>query len=199
MTEFYNRYISNKEYNSEILFINTNKTILEKKLYYINFAKTCINGLYEDKNDYLNSLYWKYKDNQEHLLLNSNGFINNLQFSRQYFSYIRVIRDIQNPQLEGKILIFKYGSSIFNILMTYFNISGNVGFGSLGSFSNIFYLKNVLRKPYNDFSNSKFLPIEMIETNLDLNIESELKFKKIDIVSLVRKEKIENINQLRLL
>lgn len=194
MIDVYNRYIGNKEYDSQILFINTNKSILEKKLYYINFAKICTNGFYEDKNEYLNSLYWKYKDDKNKLLLNSDGFINDLQFSRQYFSFIRVIRDYQNPQLEGKVLLFKYSHSIFNILMTYLSQNGR--------FNNVFYLKNVLIPNFyyrfNDFSNSKFLPEQLTEVNLDINIESELKFRKIDIISLVRKEKIENINKLKL-
>lgn len=41
---------------------------------------------------------------------------NAIQYSKKYFSYVLVMEDVQQPELEGKIMIFSYGKQIKDII-----------------------------------------------------------------------------------
>ena len=64
MTPIYNLYlkpIRNKQYVSEIVFINTDKSIVNHKLFYVAFEDSLNknSGLFYDNNNYLKNLFTK--------------------------------------------------------------------------------------------------------------------------------------------
>ncbi len=119
MTPIYNQYLRpniSEEYVSEIAFINTNNPILSYKLFYVDFNKN-INkksGFFIDNNDYLRKIYIEItKDTNESresiILRSSNNILTNIQPASKNFSYVKIINDIKNPQLNDQIMIFSFG------------------------------------------------------------------------------------------
>lgn len=188
MTPIYNQYIKpnrNNDYVSEIAVVNTNTTIIKNDLFYLKFNDNSkfSDGYYLDNNKYLMNLYINKLINKR---INSD-IISNIDKYAKYYCYIKVLRDYKNPQLEGKIMLFSFGEKIFNIFQnnnlifdkTFKIICQNTfGFGYL-SYEKCFFTDNY---------------INIVDNNLDIN--SELNFKKFDLLSIERKEKLKYIQEI---
>ena len=193
--EYYQRYIKppfNGTYQSEIAFVNNDLFVQKREIFYVEFAKGCKNGFFIDNNNYLKSIYRlvKYKNlnEQKEFLKLSNGYIYNMQPLTKYFSYIKVIKDNQNPQLEGNIMLFQFGSRIFDSIKNYL-------VDNKGIFNNIFKINVCLtNSQFPNYESCQFIDNEyFIEDNtLDY---SQLKYNKINIKQIERKEKMEKIQK----
>lgn len=200
----YNGYIQPQPgYRSEIAFINTSPAIITRRVFYVEFAKEKgqKDGFYLDNKYYLDSLYKKvrwgsrsgnrfapnseFEDDDVKYLRESKDYIRRVDTQVQYYSYIKVIKDIQNPQLEGQIMLLKYGRKIHDHISAY--IVDKKGF-------NHTYEINVkLTSGFPNYDNSRFTDTEMVLVDNKLNLDTEVKFKTINILSIERKEKLQKI------
>jgi hypothetical protein len=191
--EQYNRYIKpSPNYISEIVIINAQPSIIDVKLFWVQFAKDKINfkdNFFLDNKEYLSKIFKKVRftsNLESDYLKESKGYIKSIQPSTQYYSYIKVIKDIQNPQLEGQIMLFKYGKRIKDIVDN--QIIANK------RFENILKINVTLASGFHNYDRCYFTDTEMIINDNTLNLESEIKFKTIDIISVERKEKLQRLN-----
>jgi len=193
MIEIYNKYISLVKYNSDIIFINSKTTILEKQLYCVKYGDKNISNYYLDSNKYLRNLYWGYKNDKKSILSETDGVIKDVQPLKKNYSYIRIIKDSQHPELEGEIMIYQYGYRILSIIKEYLDNKRGDGI------EHLFNLKSYLIDGYLKYPNydkSKFYKTKASETDILLDIESEIKIKTIELpIKLSRKEKLKMINK----
>ena len=194
MTPIYNKYLNpnlKETYVSEIVFIKDSQfPIATYKIFYVKFVEhlSTKTGYYTDNNNYLNKLYWDHRnsedDTNQFLLNRSSNLITGIQPSTTYYSYVKVIKDKKNPQLEGQIMIFKFGEKIHQKIVSAKNIN------------NIFKLKIVVDSTYGyhsyDESNFTNTELNIIVENLD--ITSEIFFKQINIKAIEREEKLKNLH-----
>lgn len=196
MTPIYNQYLKatkDEKYSSEILFINTNKPVVEFRTFYVEFEKSLNkkSGFYLDNNDYLKNLYYKIRqydtslDNETLHLKYSNNLITNVSSSLGYYSYIKVITDTKNPQLEGQIMILKYGRKISYKIAEYIN--------SEKYYHNTFKINIELVSVYPNYDGSYFTNKELEISDDNLDIESEIFFKQINIKAIEREEKLKHL------
>ena len=181
MTPMYNQYArldyKGNPYESEIVFINTKNTIATHTVFYVEFVtptEIYKNGFYKDSNNFLKSIS---TGNHKHIK------IDKVQFNIQHFSYIKVIKDRQNPQLEGQIMIFKFGRKIYEALL------GKV-------LDEVFRLSIKSTSGFPNYDHSHFTgrPLSKIEIiDLSLDIDSEISFKTFNIIAIEREEKLKNI------
>jgi len=212
MTERYNPYIkptNSVPYVSEFAFVNTTTPILFKDLFYVDFKKGGHTGFYNDNNNYLKKLFWDVRrstpkplylgslnnpESIEQVYLNkTQDFIRNVQPSKHYYSYVKILEDKQNPQLEGKIMIMKFGTKIKDIIQEYF---ANFSFSTPFDFKNTFKIIVSLKMGFHNYEKCYFTDtnINVIDNNLDLN--QEIKFLTITLLSIQRKEKLEQLAKL---
>jgi hypothetical protein len=195
MTPIYNQYLRpniSEEYVSEIAFINTNNPILSYKLFYVDFNKN-INkksGFFIDNNDYLRKIYIEItKDTNESresiILRSSNNILTNIQPASKNFSYVKIINDIKNPQLNDQIMIFSFGQRIFNVITEYLR--------NEKYFNNTFKIKIQYRQGFLNYDNSFFTKNELTLTNLDLDLKNEIFFKQINVKQIEREEKLKKL------
>lgn len=206
MTESYNKYISphltpfpkklDTRYDSKIAFVTTPYgAVVYKKLFYVEFGSRNSNeknNYFYDKNNYLIGLIKsvKFSNNFTTYLEKSNNYISSIQATPHYYSYVKIIEDKQNPQLVGNVMIFKFGRQIKEIV-------SNSSYSSKNPFFNVFNIKVRLRNGFPTYEYSHFINEEMIISDVNLNLESELSFKTIDVISFERKEKLQKINKLQ--
>lgn len=200
MTPIYNQYIKpnlEESYRSEIAFINSKTSIVCKNLFYVNFTNNLIknNGFYLDNNDLFKKLYSVVRNvsdlNDEQLHLKySNNLITRIQPVINYYSYIKVIKDKQNPELEGKIMIFKFGRKVSEIIAKYLyeNKDFSNTFQLIVSLDNGYAKYHVYDKSHFNFINET---INITDNTLDIN--SEISFKQINLKTIEREEKLKNI------
>ena len=190
--EFYNRYIKPElGYTSEIAFVNT--SVVSKRLFYVTFLneKKHKSGNFLDNNNYLHNLYLsvrqyqKFSDASRLFLERSNNLITKVETVIRYYSYIKVLDDKQNPQLENQIMILQFGNSIkdklkdFAYKTPFFDKTFKMIVGLVGTYPN--------------YDKCYFTDKNMIITDNNLNLESELHFKTLNIKALERKEKLQQI------
>jgi len=195
MNYYYIKLPSGQEtYTSEIAFINTPETFIAKEVWWITFAKgPKKNGYYLDYNGYLRKLYWEARQNKNEknfILKSTNGLISDCQHSIRYYSYIKVIKDVQNPQYEGQIMIFTFGQFINNKIKDYV-LSNNVK-----SIDNVFKLTVVNTQGFPNYDRSIFTDKEISLFDQNLNINNDIKFRPFLTPQLERKEKLKIINSI---
>lgn len=198
--EYYNLYINkNKNYVSEIAFVNANPAIISRALYYVEFVKGGKTGRYLDNNDYLKKLYWDIRktlgsftlpeDIEQEYLKRTSGFIRNIQPSVSFFSYIKILEDKQNPQLEGQIMLFKYGRKIKFIMEEYL-------VNNTQNFDKTFEIVVRLSSGFPNYDKCHFTDKDINIFDKTLNLDSDISFKMINILSIQRKEKLRKIQNL---
>lgn len=187
MTILYNQYLRpahpKAEYTAKIAFIQTTKGIIAKRLFYVKFVDESKNGLYYDNNNYLHNLL----GSTSLIFEKSHNMIKDILPSINYFSYIKVIEDKQNPQLEGSIMIFKFGHIINRI------------FGTCNQneiYKNVFHVSMKLSGGYPNYDSSCFTDEDMTISDNTLDLESEIFYKTINIIAEERKEKLKKIKRL---
>jgi hypothetical protein len=181
MIPIYNQYIKPTPYTnyiSEIAIINTKNTIIKKDIFYIEGVddSPIKSGFYSDNNDYLLNLYF----NSQYAV--NNNILKSINYTKKYFTYIKVIEDLNNPQLNGQVMIFSFGRTLFNV----FSSHGNI-------FNKTFRIKVNIKNGFPDYSNCDFTNKNVNIFDNNLNLDSEIFYKKINIESIIRKEKLEKI------
>jgi hypothetical protein len=179
-----------KPYISEIAFINTLIPIISKKIFYIKYYDSKKNDYYQDYNNYLSNVYFSRLKNDNKF---PNNEINEISYCNFNYSYVKIIKDIQNPQLEGETMLFKFGNRIKNKINEYF-IKNNSQF-----FSNIFEINVTYTNIYLNFDNCHFLEEKIVLTDNSLDLNNEIKIKFFMNKKVERNEKIKKINNFNLL
>jgi len=168
--EIYNKYIKHP-HKSKIAFIKTLSGVISKTIFYVEF-KDLKTGMYLDKGNRLNELY-KFKH-----FVESEGDITKIQRFYKYYTFIKVIKDDNNPGIEGETMIFYFGRQILLNIRKY----------PLKYTENIFNLKSNLLQRFPDFSESKFSSKKMVLKDNSLNIESFVNIPVLDLEAIERKK-----------
>jgi hypothetical protein len=215
MKDFYNSYFSN-DCISEISIVNNGKTIISRELFYVEFSDfakntlNCKNGFFVDNNNYLENIYNKTirSSNKEKIFLdNSDNNIVNIQYTKNYYCYIKVLNDYINPQLNGKLLIFKFGFSILQKFLEYYNNITNItNINVTDLYFKHSFIISKLPTPQNSLptpQNSQYKIIKCDFTNNEINLYDEklnldnvISFPKININSLMRRYKLSHLKEI---
>lgn len=137
-----------------------------------------------------------YKSGVENMkqffLQKTDGVIKEIQFNKQIHSYIQIIDDPQNPQLNGQYMIFKFGLKIYgkikdrNLTDCYLNT-----FGLKISIVNVFS-----GQKFPNYESSHFLEKHYIQPNPVLPpLNSFVHFPNFNLIAIKRKEKLEKIQK----
>ena len=182
--ELYKQHIINpdKNYVSEIAFINAKPAVIFRNLYYVEFSKFGKTGFYLDNNDYLKKLSYLIRNNKRmgkpkpvglnddeiEYLNNTSGFIKSAHINTKYFAYVKILEDKQNPQLEGRIMIMKFGRRIKDTIQDYFTN------GSSRNFDKTFKFIVSLSSGIPNYDECHFTDkdINIFDPTLNLNSES---------------------------
>jgi hypothetical protein len=188
MIDRYNQYFggSKDDYSSIISFVNANIPIVEKSLFFIRFKD---NSKYKD-NFYLENEELKkiYSDKRKTGKI-SDDRIREIMYGKRYFSYVKIIEDTYNTQLEGQVMLLMYGGQIKKIIIDYLN--------SNTSFKNTF--RFIIKKigGYPSFDECFFTAEELEITDFTLDINSELNYKNYSPLNVERQEKLEKLSQIK--
>jgi len=88
---------------------------LEKVTHYVNIRQLPeLKGYYDSPKNFgdkcaLTDTYYALVNSKNALLMEKAKMLN---YSKKYFSYVLVIKDEQQPECEGKIMVFQYGAQI---------------------------------------------------------------------------------------
>lgn len=200
--ELYNQYlIPGKFKTSEIAFVNCNQPILRKSLFYVQFndGKSGFsnhnNGFFNDSNgdlkkltsDFLRQSTIQPIEKEDFFLSSTENIIRNIQPATYYYSYIKVIDDKLNPQLNDKLLLFKYGTQISNIITNYLSKSKD------SELKTSFILNLELKQGFPSYDKSYFTTRYCNIHNHNLDINSEIHFNNFNLNRYIRSEKLKNI------
>ena len=191
MTELYNKYcneISNDEcYISEIAFVNTNDTFIANNCAFIEYVENnkSKQGIFKTTDELVN-IYINYRKNSNY----KHKIIKKIKIVEHYHSYIKIIKDKKNPQLEGKIMRFKFGRKMCNIIYNYL-IDNNYS-----SLNNTFIVSNYKKNMFIVIDNCHFTNIKYKIEDYNLDIRNEIITKKINILNIERKEKLYKLDKL---
>lgn len=200
MTPIYNQYIIKNrndkgilmDYKSEIAFIDKNKPFISSVLYYVTFCgelkdKT---GFYLDNNNYLQKLlnFKLLKDIS--FLEQTSGIIEDIKKVNRHHSYIKVIKDNQNPQLEGQIMLFYFSRIIFDKIAHFILENSKIDKTFIIDVESLSFGSQL----YPSYQNSHFTDNEAESIYLNMDIESELIYKTINVSSIIRKKKLDKMN-----
>ena len=128
---FYNRYITKnvvKTYHSKIFFLSLNRDFPDltstsnvrrsystKKynLLYVIFDNpfTHLNGYYNITDFYIQHIKGKNEKSK---------YINSISDAPRYFTNIKIIKDYENPQLNGKVMLFKMSLKMYKDVVNNF-------------------------------------------------------------------------------
>lgn len=94
------------------------ESAIVRNMHYVKLANpnyTSLNGYYDSAKSFgektcpLTSLYWDLRNSKSVLDNDKAGLI---PYTTRFYSYIQIMEDEQHPELEGKIMIFPYGTKI---------------------------------------------------------------------------------------
>lgn len=189
-SNIYNSYITHSNlssgtnyYESDICFVQINRNgdnIQERLFCYVDFIEdySKYTGYYEIRNKRY------FIEREKYLSLNKN-LIRDYSAIRSYLTFIKVINDRQNPELNGQILLFKFGKFIKDKL-TDDNITYN----------NIFRLKVGKVNQFLDYSPSYFIDKKYSVNHYTLSLDHKLRKSIIDLDNLNRNFKLMKIKRL---
>ena len=189
--EIYNTYIKvpiGGLYESEFCFVESfddfNKNFLSRDEHWVVFKDE-----YKKETGYyqldfgVNHFFGKVKDD---FLQRYEDKISDISSARRYYAYIKIINDNHNPQLNGQIMLFKYGRRIHE------TISGNPH----TTFSKSFLLRVILTQGFPNYDSSKFSDKNYYIRDINLNIRNIPSLKRLDIVrDIERKFKLNKITK----
>ncbi len=191
MTEIYNNYIRNtSEYEtfvSEVSFINTHNTLISNYIAWVEYIEDnkWKKGIFKMTEE-LKEIYLKYRTDTKYI----NKRIKAITISQTNHSYIKVIKDERNPQLEGKTMIFKFGNNTAKIISKYMKDN------KLNSIDNTFMIIVSLDIGYPNYNNCHFTSNKNKIEDYNLDIGNEIKFKNLKLSNIERKEKLNKLNEL---
>lgn len=104
----------------------------------------------------INELSWKLKKSANPV---EQALAKNVYYYVSYYSYVQILDDKVHPELNGQIMVFRYGQQIYKIIEEEINDNG----GSIGCIINPetasdFLLKIQESGDYNTYTSSKFVP-----------------------------------------
>lgn len=182
MTEYYNSYFNkisdDENYMAVVAFVNTNNTCVKRDVAYIEYIEDnkWKKGIFKMTDD-LKKIYFNYKNTNIFL----NKRIKNIQHAAQNHSYIKILRDDKNPQLEGKIMIFKYGLKISSIITDY--ITKN----QLNSIDDTFVVNINKKRGFINFDYCFFTNNKYKIEDYSLDILSDFNIKSLNLLNIDRK------------
>lgn len=111
---------------------------LEKQFHYVKIPTNPeLNGYYDSQRGIngqrqceLGQLFWQFKKSKD---VDDQDKADMIKLQTKYYSYVYIIEDKQQPELEGKVMIFPYTTQIANIIKEQAN-------GDLGEPCDIFKL-----------------------------------------------------------
>ena len=187
--EIYNSYIkppTGGSYESEIAFVQSfddfDKNFLYRDEYWVEFKNeySKLTGYYQIDIG-VNSFFGKLKDD---FLKKYNDKVSDIHSAHRHYAYIKIIDDKFNPQLNGQIMIFKYGRTIYDKL----NADKSKTFGKS------FIIKVRLVSGYPNYDGCNFTTNGYSVRDLNLNIQNIPSLKKLDILRGVeRRFKLDKI------
>lgn len=186
--EIYNRYfIKHTSYESEIVFVDSEPRLVSFQSFYVRFHDGT-SGVFRDKNEYLHKLERKIRYDSEDGIKYDN-IVESVTGIHRNYTFIKVIKDEQYPELEGKIMLFYFGKQIVSILNKNYPLFYRTSF-------TLKMKRNKYRFP--DYSDSYFTSNE-IYYKTDLNIEDYVKVPVLDVEKMKlqkqRQEKLENLKK----
>lgn len=127
----------NKGYRSVVRFLpnlkadgTVGQSALEKISHYVDIKNPKeLSGYFDSPKNFsekcaLTDLYYQL-DNSKNAILKERAKM--LKYSKKYYSYVLILEDSQKPELVGKIMVFSYGKTIRDKILSEKNgeISGN--------------------------------------------------------------------------
>ncbi len=189
MVEYYNQFIPrDKEYASELCFVKINndatKNICIRDHSYAEFKKDFIkyNGYYASDD----ALMLRNPKYCQEILEKNRDILNKVSYIRRYLSYVYIIKNEQNPELEGRTMIFYFGYKIFQMLLLEKKIYEH-------SFNLNIKPINVYGNMLSSYDDSHFSSKEYYIENMDLNLNDKLRYKRIDYNNLDRMFKLQKL------
>lgn len=180
----YNLYFKDFPFESEIAIVKVSDDYswITQQLCYINFKNEYkkYTGFYQY--DYANIFIPKEK---ERLLNKHRDFIDKIERTTKHFAFIQVLKDRENPDLEGKILPFQFGERIKKINENQENKIHN----------NIFVLKIKMTMGFQNFDDCYYSDEKYSVTDYSLNLNIT-KRPYIDLEKLDRTFKLQKIREL---
>lgn len=192
MIELYNRYIIPKDdyYESEITFVESfddfDKNFLNRDEYWVKFKNEYkkFTGLYQMDIPAINF----FGNTKKEFEKKHNDKIENVQCALRHYVYIMIMDDKRNPQLNGKIILFRYGRIVHDILN---NRKNNI-------FSKIFLLKIRMTNGFQNFDDSKFTDNNYYVRNVTLDINKNIpSLNNLDLTikNIERRNKLNQITK----
>lgn len=163
---------------------------IERKYHYVNIdGLRDVNGYYDSPRNFgefcpLSDLYNKLAKSNNALMVERSKMI---RFGREYYSYVLVIEDEQQPELVGKIMVFQYKKTIKDLIIEEKNgiVTGkSCNVFSLSHGKDFVLIANEIRvddkKIYPDYKLSKFKPET---TSLPIYLSDSKRFKNVPLNS----------------
>lgn len=189
--EIYNSHIiplTTNGYESEISFVESfddfNKNFLQRDEFWVEFKNEYnkLNGFYQI-NIPVNNFFGKAKSD---FLEKYKDKIHNIECAHRHYAYVKIINDKVNPHLNGKIMLFRYGRRIHEMLLAYPNTT----------FSRTFLLKIKMTSGFQNFDDCKFSTNNYYVRDINLNIRNIPSLKRLDLIKdLERKFKLSQITK----
>lgn len=180
--ELLNKYITKEiTFESDIVFITTNNTIVRKDLFMIDK-----HSAYLDYDGYLDNIYKQCRLKRIHPSILDEE-IDDIVKYQKYYSYVKVL-DSTNKDIIGKIFAFVFTKSVYEKISEYLN--------NHNKFENVFHLMVTYdHPPFMNYSHSyfKYEKCEIIDYSLDIN---DIIKTKIYVPPLI-KQRIEKINKIK--
>lgn len=157
-----------KTYRALIRFIpfykNPKGSLIKKYSYWLtdpltgnSFSVDCPSTV--NKKSILQDVYWKLRKSES---VPEQKLSENFKRRENYYSLVQIIQDDQNPDLVGKIKIFKFGMKLHNIMLNEMNPEygkGHLPFDPLHG--RAMALKVTIVSGYNNYDLSQFVGDEM--------------------------------------
>jgi len=196
MTKFYNQFTNIKqgeEYLSEIAIVNTHNTIIIEDVAYINYLQDNENKQgYFKLDDNIKKNCFIYRKTNEY----TDNRIKNISIAKMNFCYINIIKDYNNPELEGETMIFKFGTKLAQLISNYVidKIKSNNEKDNI--FDNTISLNIERKQSFITFDNCFIINKKVLIEDYNLDISKEINYKKFDLLSMNRKDKLKKLYDL---
>lgn len=186
--EIYNRYVKHP-HNAEIAVIASSSS--SKRVFYVEFHDGK-QGFYLDKDNCLFGLQRGLQGSLFNKLNTQHEIVKNINSVVRNYVFIKVIKDKQNPQLEGETMIFYFGKKILDIL------KGSGNYLQSKVFKKSFIIDTKLIGGFPNYDNSHYTDND-VSFKEDLDIEQYINIPVLDLETMVkqkrRKEKLEHIQK----
>lgn len=141
-------------------------------------------GFYEDVNSNLQKLSWDLRQGK----IEKHNIVANITRSLKFYTFIKVIKDDHNPQLEGETLVFIYGRTLDTIIKK-----------EKDPKKKQFFLVRQMRQQFPTFEHSYFSGNSCDYYDTNLNINNHVSYTTLNVPALEkklnRKAKLEYIQK----